>query len=462
MLFKQYYLGCLAHASYLIGDREAGTAAIVDPQRDVDGYLEDAAQMGVRIEYVILTHFHADFVAGHLELHERTGATICLGARGRAEYEFQAMRDGDELHLGSVRLEILETPGHSPESISIVVYDPAASPTRSHAVLTGDALFVGDVGRPDLRVSQGWSAAELGGMLYDSLHQRLLKLPDETILYPAHGAGSMCGKNISSDIFSTIGAQRLANYALQPMSRERFIEIVTADQPDAPGYFAHAASLNATVHPTFEETLEMELKLKPLSLDDVLHAAAGGTQILDTRDPAAFAAAHLRGSVNVGLGGRFATFAGSVLDPQDTIAIVAESGCEKEARTRLARIGFDRVRGYLDGGMRAAARDVVETVSRITARELQEDLDGPQPPIVLDVRSVHEWRMGHIPHSINIPLPRLNERMAEIPHRRTVVSCRSGYRSSIAWSVLKQRGYDVIDLVGGMNAWETAELPMPA
>ena len=388
MLFKQYYLGCLAHASYLIGDREAGTAAIVDPRRDVGGYLEDAVQMGVRIDYVILTHFHADFVAGHLELHERTGATICLGARGKAEYQFQAMRDGDELHLGSVRLEILETPGHSPESISIVVYDPA-SPTKSHAVLTGDALFVGDVGRPDLRVSQGWSAVDLGGMLYDSLHQRLLKLPDETILYPAHGAGSMCGKNISSDIFSTIGAQRLTNYALQPMSRERFIEIVTADQPEAPDYFAHAAALNATVHATFEEALE------PLSLDDVLHAAAGGTQILDTRDPPAFAAAHLRGSINVGLGGRFATFAGSVLDPQDPIAIVAEPGREKEARMRLARIGFDRVKGYLDGGMSAAAdRDVVETVSRITARELQEELDGPQPPIVLDVRSVLEWRMG--------------------------------------------------------------------
>ena len=460
MLFKQYYLGCLAHASYLIGDREAGTAAVVDPQRDVDGYLEDAAQMGVRIEYVILTHFHADFVAGHLELHERTGATICLGARGQAEYEFQAMRDGDELHLGSVRLEMLETPGHSPESISIVVYDPA-SPTQSHAVLTGDALFVGDVGRPDLRVSQGWSAADLGGMLYDSLHQKLLKLPEETILYPAHGAGSMCGKNISSDIFSTIGAQRLTNYALQPMSRERFMEIVTADQPDAPDYFAHAAALNATVHPTFDETLEVELE--PLSLDDVLRAAAGGTQILDTRDPVAFAAAHVRGSINVGLGGRFATFAGSVLDPQGPIAIVAEPGREKEARTRLARIGFDRVRGFLDGGMSAAAdRDVVETVSRISARELQEELDGPEPPIVLDVRSVLEWRMGHIPHSINIPLPRLNERMTEIPHRRAVVSCRSGYRSSIAWSVLKKRGYDVVDLVGGMNAWETAELPMPA
>src|SRR5919109_187193 len=239
MVLQQFYLNCLAHASYLVGDERTGTAAVVDPQRDVDRYLDFAAARGVRIAHVFLTHFHADFIAGHLELRDRVAATIYLGAAARAEYSFTPLHDGDVVDLGRVRLQALETPGHTAESISILVYDLDRSETVPQAVLTGDTLFIGDVGRPDLRVALGWSAADLGGMLYDSLRTKLLKLPDESLVYPAHGAGSLCGKALSKETFSTLGEQRRSNYALQPMAKATFIDLVLADQPDPPAYFAY-------------------------------------------------------------------------------------------------------------------------------------------------------------------------------------------------------------------------------
>jgi hydroxyacylglutathione hydrolase len=462
MILKQYYLGCLAHASYLIGDEVSGLAAVIDPQRDVDDYLADAATMGVRVEYAFLTHFHADFVAGHLEMRERAGATICLGRLAEAEYPFRAFDDGESLDLGSARLQVVETPGHSPESISLIVYDLTAGESPK-AVLTGDTLFVGDVGRPDLRASIGWSSEDLGSLLYDSLHHKLLSLPDETLVYPAHGAGSMCGKSIGDETFSTIGAQRRFNYALQPMSREDFVNIVTADQPEVPDYFAYAAKLNTQLRSTLDSTIDDVLR--PMPLDEVLAAAASGGQLLDTRDPAAFAAAHIRGSINVGLGGRFATFAGSVLDGSRPIIVIAEPGGEVEAVTRLGRIGFDEVAGYLDGGMTSAVErdDIVETVDRITALELHEELEGPKPPVVLDVRSELEWRFGHVDGSHNVPLTRLPDRLSEVSRERVVVTCQTGYRSSIAASVLKEQGFEeIIDLVGGMTAWQGADLPTAA
>jgi hydroxyacylglutathione hydrolase len=462
MILKQYYLGCLAHASYVIGDEVAGLAAVVDPQRDVDEYLSDAAAMGMRVEYVFLTHFHADFIAGHLEMRERAGATICLGRRAEAEYPFRAFEDGESLDLGSTRLEVVETPGHSPESISLIVYDLTAGESPK-AVLTGDTLFVGDVGRPDLRASVGWSAEDLGSLLYDSLHHKLMGLPDETLVYPTHGAGSMCGKSIGDGTDSTIGAQRRFNYALQPMSREDFVKIVTADQPEVPDYFAYAAKLNTQQRPTLDSTIDDALR--PTPLDEVLAAAASGGQLLDTRDPAAFAAAHIRGSINVGLGGRFATFAGSVIERSRPIIVIAEPGGEREAVTRLGRIGFDQVVGFLEGGMTSTAErdDIVETVDRITALELHEELEGPEPPVVLDVRSELEWRLGHLEGSHNVPLTRLPDRLSEVPRGRVVVTCQTGYRSSIAASVLKERGFEeIIDLVGGMTAWQGAELPTAA
>ena len=268
MILKQYYLGCLSHASYLIGDEESKTAAIVDPQRDIDQYVEDARLHGLSIRYVFLTHFHADFIAGHLELKERCSARIYLGSQAKAEYEFTPLQDGDTIEFGKVRLEILETPGHSPESISILVYDLTKDASEPYAVLTGDTLFIGDVGRPDLRASLGWTADELGGMLYDSIQNKLLGLPDDTLVYPTHGAGSMCGKQLSKDTVSTMGVQKKYNYALQLMSKEKFVEIVTADQPDAPDYFTYDAVLNTKERLTLNET--MSRNLTPLTLEKVL------------------------------------------------------------------------------------------------------------------------------------------------------------------------------------------------
>jgi hydroxyacylglutathione hydrolase len=462
MIFHQYYLACLAHASYLIGDELSKTAAVVDPQRDVDQYVQDAEQSGLQIRYVFLTHFHADFLAGHLELRDRTGAAIYLGARAQAEYAFTPMKDEDTLEMGNVRLKVLETPGHTPESISILVYDLKQNREQPEAVLTGDTLFVGDVGRPDLRASLGWSPQELGSMLYDSLHQKLLSLPDQTRVYPAHGAGSLCGKSLGSENSSTIGVQRRFNYALQPMSRATFIGVVLADQPDAPPYFTYDAVLNTKERPTLEQTLERTLK--PLMLDEVLRLQSAGAQILDVRDAGTFAAAHLAGSINIGLGGTYATWAGTLLNREKPIVIIAEPGREHEAETRLGRIGFDHVAGYLEGGMRAlAARpDLVRHTERLDPASLAQELQLLDPPVILDVRSPGERRTKRIENSLHLPLNHLHQRLLEVPHgKKLVVQCASGYRSSIGASLLRLHGLNnVADLAGGINAWEASGLPL--
>jgi glyoxylase-like metal-dependent hydrolase (beta-lactamase superfamily II)/rhodanese-related sulfurtransferase len=456
---KQYYLGCLAHASYLIADPEAGEAAVLDPQRDVQQYIDDARELGCRITYVLLSHLHADFIAGHLELRDREGAEIVLGARASAEYPFRAMADGESLAVGRLRLQVLETPGHSPESISILVFDPEHSDQRPYAVLTGDTLFIGDVGRPDLRASLGWSADQLAGMLYDSLHEKLAPLPDETLVYPAHGAGSLCGKNLSTDTVSTIGVQRAYNYALQPMSRERFIELVTTDQPDTPAYFTYDAVLNARERPTLEQALERELQ--PLSLARVQDLAGAGAQLLDTRDPADFDGAHIAGALNIGLGGSFATWCGTLLDPEQPVIVIAEPGREVEAATRLGRIGFDSVAGYLNGGMQPLDEfpELVERTERITAGSLAEQLSSTSPPALIDVRTEREWSESHIEGAINLPLSQLDERLGELPDRPLVVYCAGGYRSGIAVSLIGRHGIErVANLVGGIGAWESAKL----
>ena len=475
MIFKQYYLGCLAHASYLIADEGSRVAAVVDPQRDVEQYLEDARKQNLQIRHVFLTHLHADFVAGHVELRDRAGAAIHLGARAEAEYRFTPMKDGDRLALGEdVGLKTLETPGHTPESISIVVFDARQGP-EPWAVLTGDTLFVGDVGRPDLRASLGWQPEDLGRMLYDSLHSKLLSLPDSTRVYPAHGAGSLCGKALGAENSSTIGVQRRVNYALQPMSQDEFVRLVLADQPDAPPYFTYDAVLNTRERPTLEKALEGSLK--PLDLETVLRLRNEGVQILDVRDPAYFAAGHLAGSTNVGLGGQYATWAGTVLDRERPIVVIAEPGREYEAAVRLGRIGFDRVAGYLAGGMQSLASmtGLVSRTERLSPEALAEELGrapaasasatppsgGPHlnRPFVLDVRSPKEWSQFHLEESVNIPLNHLQERLGEIPRgRRVVVHCASGYRSSIAVSLLEQRGFQPLaDLAGGINAWPRPE-----
>jgi len=464
VIFKQFYLPCLAHASYLVGDERTGTAAVVDPQRDTDQYMAFAAEHGLKIQHVFLTHLHADFVAGHLELRDRAGATIYLGAAAKATYKFTALGDGARVEFGRVRLQILETPGHTPESISIVVYDLDSSDTRPYAVLTGDTLFIGDVGRPDLRVALGWSAAQLGGLLFDSLHTKLLALPDESLVYPAHGAGSLCGRSLSKETVSTLGEQRRLNYALQPMSKEAFIKVVTADQPEAPGYFTYDAVLNSEERPTLDQALEREMN--PLTVDTVLGLQAAGAQILDTRDSAEFAAAHLSGSINIGLGGQYATWAGTVLDRLHPIVIIADPGREHEAAVRLGRIGFDHVAGYLEdglGSLRARPELTVKT-ERLSASFAAELLSSARPPQTIDVRTPVEHQQKHIAGSLGIPLSGLVAKMDTLPKDRSLlIYCAGGYRSSIAASLLARNGFtDVQEIAGGIAAWEAAKLPVRA
>jgi hydroxyacylglutathione hydrolase len=462
MILKQYYLGCLAHASYLLGDEASSTAIVVDPQRDIQQYLADAETFGLKIRHVFLTHFHADFVAGHLELRDRCGARIHLGARGKAEYAFAPMKDGETLDFPGLRLEVLETPGHTIESISILAFDLRKDNAKPYAVLTGDTLFIGDVGRPDLRASLGWTANDLGAHLYDSLHNRLLPLPDETLVYPAHGAGSLCGKQLSSDTVSSLGDQRRLNYALQPMTKEEFIRLVTADQPDAPPYFTYDAILNTRERATLDRNLEQALH--PIELDEVLRMGDANGQILDVRDAAEYAKGHLAGSINIGLGGQYATWAGTVLDRARPIVIIAEPGREQEAALRLGRIGFDHVKGYLQGGMEALAGrpDLVWPTERISAPVLAEEMAGADPPVLLDVRNPREWATRHVDGSMNVPLNHLQERIVEIPRtRRIAVHCAGGYRSSIAASILHQYGItNLTELAGGLAAWEAAKLPV--
>ncbi len=462
MILEQFYLGCLAHASYLIGDERSRLAAVVDPQRDVEQYITFAAEHGLRIAYVVLTHLHADFLAGHLELHDRTGATICLGAEASAEYAFTALQDGDTINLGGVRLQTLATPGHTPESISLLVFDLERSATRPRAVLTGDTLFVGDVGRPDLRVALGWSASSLGNRLYESLHSKLLTLQDDVVVYPAHGAGSLCGKALGNETFSTIGEQRRWNYALQPMTREAFVDLVTADQPDAPAYFTHDAVLNAKDRPTLDESLATGLT--PLTLEAVLERQREGAQILDTREPADFAAAHLAGSQNIGLGGQYATWAGTILSPERPIVIIAEPGREQESAIRLGRIGFDNVVGYLQDGLRSLGSrpDLTASIERLSPAIAAERLQTGDAPQLIDVRTPREHAEQHIDGSVNLPLNHLGNRLTEIAtDRPLLIHCAGGYRSSIAASLLRQRGFTrVSELAGGVAAWEAAGLPL--
>ena len=464
MILKQFYLSCLAHASYVIGDEQSGTAVVVDPQRDIDQYVAFAGENNLTIRHVFLTHLHADFVAGHLELRDRVGARICLGAAAKAEYPFTPFHDGDVLEFGRVRLKVLETPGHTPESICILVYDLNSAEAGPHAVLTGDTLFIGDVGRPDLRGALGWSAEQLGSMLFDSLHTKLLGLPDHSLVYPAHGAGSLCGKALSKQTVSTLGEQRRSNYALQPMSRGTFIDVVTTDQPDAPAYFNYDAVLNSKERPTLDEALAVELN--PLPLERVLTLQSQGAQVLDTRDPAEFAAAHLAGSINIGLGGQYATWAGTLIDQKRPIVIIATPGREKEAAVRLGRIGFDHVVGYLQDGLHSleSRPDLTTNSERLSAQFAAEYLSGPLPVLLIDVRAPREREQKHIAGSVSIPLNHLAEQMEELPKDRPLlVYCAGGYRSSIAVSLLQANGFSLVsEIAGGLAGWEAARLPVHA
>lgn len=456
LAFKQYYLGCLSQASYLIGDRGTGRAIVVDPQRDVGQYLADAQAENLRIERVIETHVHADFLSGHLELAAATGAPVSFGSAAQVEFDIEALDDGQRLSLGDVELEIRHTPGHTPESICVVVRARSGDEVP-FGVLTGDTVFIGDVGRPDLLGANGWAPEELARALFHSTRERVLTLPDDTRIYPAHGAGSACGKNLSTETSSTVGEQRRSNYALAPMSEDDFVHAVCEGQAAAPMYFAFASQRNRERHAALDEFGPVPA----LDAQAALAAQAAGAVVLDTRDAQDFAAGHLAGSINVGLGGRFAEMAGEVLRPDDEIVLICEPGHEHEARNRLARIGFDRSLGYLRGGVAALPADRLRAASRVTAEHLA-GLDRDRLQIV-DVRGPGEVASaGELSGATLIPLPEFVARLGTLdPSTPTVVLCAGGYRSSIAASVLRARGFDdVSDLLGGFGAWDDGQRPV--
>lgn len=463
MLFDQYYLSCLSHASYMVADEITKVAAVVDPQRDIDQYLEDAKAKGFQIKYVILTHFHADFLAGHIELRDKAGAEIVMGARAKAEFKVRHVVDGERIELGpDVTLEFMETPGHTPEGLSVLVYDNRTDAKVPYAILTGDTLFVGDVGRPDLLASIGVTADELADMLYESIHHKVMNLPDSTLVYPAHGAGSMCGKNLGQELHSTIGEQKRFNYAMKPMSREAFKAIVTEDQPEAPEYFVHDAILNRQERPALEKS--MTEAIKPIPLDKVLQMT--NAQLLDVREGLDYAGSHLVGSINIALKGKYATWAGSMLNAKDPIVVIGEDDQVEEAVMRLGRIGFDNTAGYLEGGMMSLENrpELQRKTERITAQALADMMAAGQKPFVIDIRSEKEHASGHIENSSNIPLPRLEESLEELPKDTPlIVHCEGGYRSSIAAGILMNHGFtNVLDLIGGYKVWAASQLPASA
>ncbi|MCJ0891990.1 MBL fold metallo-hydrolase [Rhodococcus sp. ARC_M12] len=458
MILEQYYLECLSHASYLIGDQSTGRAIVVDPRRDIAEYLDDAAKYGLAIEGVVNTHFHADFVSGHLELVDATGAWIGFGEAAETDYPIRRLRDGERLSLGDVELEILSTPGHTWESISVLVRErPGVTPT---AVLTGDSLFIGDVGRPDLVNLGDGSTTDLARAMYSTIHEKLLTLPDEVTVMPAHGAGSSCGKNLSSELTSTIGEQRASNPSVQPMSEDAFVALVTDGQPAAPSYFSADAAMNKRIHPL----LPQGRTVPELTPGAVTAELAAGTRVLDARSVDDFAAGHLRGSVNVGFDGRFAETGGMVAEVGGRIVLIAYPGEEQEAALRLARIGSDNVTGYLgigrDGVFPAELATLVETAPRTTVEQLDVMLAADEVTLI-DIRNPGEREFGTIPGAIPIPLAQLRTRLDQVPTGKPIVMhCAGGWRSSVAASLLRAEGFDdVSDLLGGYNAWADAHVP---
>jgi hydroxyacylglutathione hydrolase len=449
MDFKQFYLGCLAHASYFVGS--AGEAAVIDPQRDVQQYLDEATASGTQIKYIIETHSHADFVSGHLELAEKTGAEIIYGHRANTEFPTHKVKDGDELSIGKVKLKFLETPGHTPEGITIVAQDTAEDAPLK--IFTGDTLFIGDVGRPDLIGSKGFTAGQMAGKLYDSLHEKILLLPDSTEVYPAHGAGSLCGRSLSKETWSTLGEQKKINYALQPMSKEKFIEVVTSDQPEVPMYFHQSAAQNLKGSKSLEDLP------KPVEFSTEQIANFDGV-VLDIRPHREYGEGHVPNSINIGLDGQFASWAGTLIPIGTPLAIVAVTKEQvDEAFTRLARVGFESIQGYILitvfwGDIQRIEQVFVIEVSELTRTEkfLQ----------FVDVRRVAEYAAGHAVRTINIPLDKLSKEIDKLdPATPTYVICQSGYRSSAAASILENAGFNrIYNVAGGTARWIEKSLPV--
>jgi len=458
--FKQFYLGCLAHASYLIGSE--GEAAVVDPQRDVDEYINEAKAQGLQIKYVIETHLHADFVSGHQELAARTGAEIVFGEKAKAAFPHRAVREGEEIKLGQVALRFLETPGHTPEGICVLLIDSEVS-DRPQKILTGDTLFIGDVGRPDLAGGKGYTPQIMAEMMYDSLHGKILKLPDDVEVYPAHGAGSMCGKNMSKETWSTIGEQRKFNYALKPMTKEQFVSMMTADLAEAPAYFPRDAEINRSGARGLSE-LSPPAALTPQQVSEL---RAEDHVLLDVRSAADFGAGHVPGSVNIGLGGQFAMWAGSLIPLSAAIVVIADTSAQvDESVVRLARVGIENVKGYLEGGVENWRRAgfLIDSIPQVSVNELNEKLAAVADLQVVDVRRPTEYGNGHVPRALNAPLGNLDQIAAQLPFAKdkpTAVICAGGYRSSAAASLLEKFGFtNLLNVSGGTGAWINAGYPV--
>lgn len=451
MHFRQFYVGCLAHASYIIGD--GGDAAVVDPARDIGMYLEEAERHGLTIKWVLETHLHADFVSGHRDLAARTGATIALGARAEAQFPHRSLKDGDEIALGNVRIRAMETPGHTPESLTFLIFENAGD-TKPWGALTGDTLFVGDVGRVDI-LSSRLSVTDLAGMMYDSVHGKLLQLPDETRVYPAHGAGSLCGRSLSRETWSTIGRERLMNPALQPTTREAFIADITRDVPETPVYFLHSRDLNRS-GPALRPDRELPAALAPAAAAE---AVRQGAVLVDTRQAQAYGACHPVQALNVPLDGQYASWVGTLVRPEQTLVLLAEPGRVEEAAMRLARVGYENIAGVVQGGC-----DGWREAGLPTAAIAQESADRAVRPgrRVLDVRRAREWDAGHVEGATHIPLAQLADRVGELDRdAEWAVICATGYRSSIAASVLERAGFrSITNAMGGMSAWSLAGNPV--
>jgi hydroxyacylglutathione hydrolase len=441
MDFRQFYLGCLAHASYYIGSE--GEAAVIDPQRDVQQYLDEAEANGQRIKYIIETHSHADFVSGHIELAAKTGAQIIYGERANTKFETLKVKDGDTVSVGNIELSFFETPGHTPESITIKAKD-TSEPDKPLKLFTGDTLFCGDVGRPDLIGSKGFTAEQMGGMLYDSLHEKIMPLPDDTEIYPAHGAGSLCGKSLSSDTWSTLAKQKQTNYALQPMSKEDFVKLVSSDQPQVPAYFPKSAERNLQGPAAFEDLPE------PGQLSSEEIASFDGI-VLDVRPAAEYGASHIPNAINIGLGGKFATWAGTFITIGTPLAIAAATKEQvDEAFMRLARVGIETVKGYI-----LMADHSGETKSVEQIRPAEVNRESPAKVQFVDVRQPGEFGAGHAAGTLNLPLNTLTNEIEKLnPSIPTYVICQTGYRSSLATSLLESAGFkNVLNVVGGTSAW---------
>jgi hydroxyacylglutathione hydrolase len=440
MKFKQFYLGCLAHASYYIGSETE--AAIIDPQRDVQQYLAEAAANNQRIKYIIETHSHADFVSGHVELAEKTGAEIVYGSKANTKFPTHKVTDGDELKIGKINLKFFETPGHTPEGICVL----AQATGETAKLFTGDTLFIGDVGRPDLIGSKGFTAEQMAGFLYDSLREKILPLADETEVYPAHGAGSLCGKSLSKETWSTLGNQRMFNYALQPMSKEEFIKIVAADQPEVPAYFPKSAAKN------LEGSNALEDLPKPVALSTAEISNFDGV-VLDVRQNTEFGAAHIPNAINIGLGGQFASWAGTLVSIGTPIAIAADTQAQvDEAFMRLARVGHETVKGFILMKDFSGKNNEIEQVS---VGEVESLMQTEKYLQFVDVRRPAEHAGGHAPRTFNISLDKLSKELDKLdPQTPTFVICQSGYRSSLGTSILENAGFaKVYNVTGGTQAW---------